>query len=131
MRIPSYKIHNVIKVYSRQISEERLTGEASAAGAARLDGGKKDTIIDRVTADIINKISHFDSSNRPGLTEILENAPDRNEPTAPAGENRFTFTAVDAAGEKITRTLAPADSGFTAGPIGQTAIGVGERKRKS
>jgi hypothetical protein len=131
MRIPSYKIHNVIKVYSRQISEERLNGKVSAAGTARLDGGKKDTIIDRVTADIINKISHFDSSNRPGLTEILENAPDGNEPQAPAGENRFAFTAVDAAGEKITRTLAPADSGFTEGRFGHSAIGAEERKRKS
>ena len=141
MHIPSYKIHNVLKVYSKQISEERLTENGSDGGgpdesgvtAARPNGGKRDSIIDRVTRDIINKISHFGSSSRPekGITQILENDPDRRDPAAQTNETRFTFTAIDTRGEKSSRTLSLEDSDFVISRLAQPANRAEERKIKS
>lgn len=133
MHIPSYKIHNVLKVYSRQISEERLTENGGKKTAVHPNGGKRDTIIDRVTTDIINKISHFGSSDHPekGITEILENETDRRDPATPTNETRFTFTAIDIRGEKSTRTLSLEDSDSVIDRPEQPESKAEERKKRS
>lgn len=64
MQIPAYQIHNVLKAYSRQVSQNKLNSAArSNASSIPVDKisisaeGKKQGVIDKVAADIVQKIT--------------------------------------------------------------------------
>jgi hypothetical protein len=71
MQIPAYQIHNVLKAYSRQVSQNKLNSAArSNASSTPVDKisisaeGKKQGIIDKVSADIVQKITTNDHNEK-------------------------------------------------------------------
>jgi len=64
MQIPSYQIQNVLKVYSRQLSQGKILGrnrfgsdnKVSADSVTLSTEGKRKAIIDKVAANIVDKI---------------------------------------------------------------------------
>jgi len=65
MQIPSYQIQNVLKVYSKQLSQGKMLSRNNKFGVANKvsadsvtisSEGKRRTIIDKVAANIVDKI---------------------------------------------------------------------------
>lgn len=64
MQIPAYQIHNVLKAYSRQVSQNKLSAKTKSTGlTTSMDKisisaeGKKQGIINKVASDIVKKIT--------------------------------------------------------------------------
>ncbi len=121
MYVPSYQILNVLKVYTRQLSQPSDGLGASAGGEKPLigkinisDEGKRQAVIDKVAADILERISRFGSMEADALPEEgglslagnLERPPSRKE-TA-----HFAFNVIDASNEKMGLNLPVEDSRF-------------------
>lgn len=74
MQIPAYQIHNVLKAYSKQVSQNKLNAKAHSSGMNNTPvdkisisaEGKKQGVIDKVAADIVQKIT------KNGTTEKIE-----------------------------------------------------------
>ncbi len=128
MQIPSYQIQNVLKVYSRQVSQGKiLARNKSDSKTSFTDSvsismeGKRRSIIDRVTDDIVDKII-TEGTSQSSLTEN-EN-PDELvtykhpqgaylQDKKPAKESKaFTYTAIDKENNKTSQTLSVLDSQF-------------------
>ena len=65
MQIPSYQIQNVLKVYSRQLSQGKILSRSnkfgsdiktSADSVTISSEGKRQAIIDKVAANIVDRI---------------------------------------------------------------------------
>ena len=64
MQIPSHQIHNVLKVYGKQLSQARIQDRKRALETPETVDrinlsavGKRQAIIDRVAADIVDRIT--------------------------------------------------------------------------
>jgi len=65
MQIPAYQIHNVLKTYSRQVSQNKLSMKTQGMGGHNTSmdkisisaEGKKQGVIDKVASDIVKKIT--------------------------------------------------------------------------
>lgn len=65
MQIPAYQIHNVLKAYSRQVSQGKFSAKHRGAGSVNTTvdkisisaEGKKQGVIDKVASDIVKKIT--------------------------------------------------------------------------
>ena len=65
MQIPSYQIQNVLKNYSRQLSQGKILARNKAAGRSQPSGdnvsisaeAKRTTILEKVTASIVDRIT--------------------------------------------------------------------------
>ena len=140
MYVPSYQMHNVLNVYSKQLRqnvssdrndnmpERTLTDQVNLTPE-----GKRQATIEKVSKEILNKITRFGS-----LTEtrrrITENAKMVSHNEAPADkkqETTFVFNAIDSINQKITNTLSVGDSGFLIQRLEQFATEPGDKKTES
>jgi hypothetical protein len=121
MQIPSYQIQNVLKVYSRQLSQGKIMsrnkfGDAntnSADSVTLSSEGKRQAIIDKVAANIVDRIitegpkekteEKITSQIEQELGKKINFTKDRN---------KFTYTVIDENNQKSTRTLSVEDSKF-------------------
>jgi hypothetical protein len=121
MQIPSYQIQNVLKVYSRQLSQGKIMsrnkfGDAntnSADSVTLSSEGKRQAIIDKVAANIVDRIitegpkekteEEITSQIEQELGKKINFTKDRNQ---------FTYTVIDENNQKSTRTLSVEDSKF-------------------
>ena len=121
MQIPSYQIQNVLKVYSRQLSQGKIMsrnkfGDAntnSADSVTLSSEGKRQAIIDKVAANIVDRIitegpkekteEKITSQIEQELGKKINFTRDRNQ---------FTYTVIDENNQKSTRTLSVEDSKF-------------------
>jgi hypothetical protein len=140
MQIPSYQIQNVLKVYSRQLSQGRILsrGKFSSANQVSADSvtisseGKRQAIIDKVAANIVDRI-------------ITEGPKEKNEEII-AGrieeelgkkinftrtKNQFTYTVVDENNQKKTHTLSVEDSKFVVKRMTELAREVAHKNMES
>ncbi|OGR52583.1 MAG: hypothetical protein A3J80_08380 [Desulfobacula sp. RIFOXYB2_FULL_45_6] len=121
MQIPSYQIQNVLKVYSRQLSQGKImsrnkfgNSNTNSADSVTLSSeGKRQAIIDKVAANIVDRI-------------ITEGPKEKNEETITSqiekelgkkinftkDRNQFTYTVIDENNQKSIRTLSVEDSNF-------------------
>lgn len=121
MDIPSYQIHNVMKVYSRQISQGRLIGRgADAYRPSSTDKitlsseGRRQEIIDRVASSIVDRIAKHGPTN-PEEREIVDRLEEEigqkiSFGTESTGE--FVFNIIDKENNKSTGRLSLEDTGF-------------------
>ncbi|NIV99789.1 hypothetical protein GWN26_11930, partial [Candidatus Saccharibacteria bacterium] len=70
MLVSSYQIHNVLNVYSKQLSQDRNAQKLKPANEKQPPDqinlspeGKRRAILDRVAQDILNKISRYGSKS--------------------------------------------------------------------
>lgn len=121
MHIPSYQINNVIKVYSRQISQNRLADKQKSLGLDTpkngdsitiSEEGKRQTIINKVSADILERITTYgpkDEADR-DIVDKLNQELNGNLQGYNKKENQFVFNFIGENNEKITSTLSVEDS---------------------
>ena len=140
MYVPSYQMHNVLNVYSEQLRHnmalERKHKRSDQPPADRVNltpEGKRRATIERVSKDILDKISRYGSLNPTGhnLTDLAK----VNSINATLSENgkktTFVFNAIDTINNKKTNTLSVEDSSFLIQRLEQSAKEVGDNKTES
>ncbi|MBF0301621.1 MAG: hypothetical protein HQK73_01145 [Desulfamplus sp.] len=122
MQIPSYQIQNVLKVYSRQLSQGRVIARNQQAGndiqssdKVKISAeGKRAAIIEKVAAGIVDKITTV------GPQEAMEKEIAGQLEKEMGGQidfikrkgEKFSFNSIDENNQKTTQTLSVEDSNF-------------------
>jgi len=121
MLVSSYQIHNVLRVYSKQLSQDRsvqklkpgMTKQPSDQIKLSTEGKRK-TTIERVAREILNKISHYGSEGRIRIREqdaSPENAINHLESDNKT-ETGFVFNVMDNLNKKKRTALSVQDTKF-------------------
>lgn len=123
MQIPSYQIQNVLKVYSKQLTQGKLLAKSKAAGREAPPSadsvtisakGKRQAIVDKVATNIVHRITtagpneHLEEK----IAEQIEKEVGKKINFARKSENSFTYTHVGENNEKVTKKLSVEDSEF-------------------
>ena len=119
MQIPSYQIQNVLKVYSRQLSQGKIPGKNKFANGNKISAdsvtisseGKRQAIIDKVASNIVDRIitEGPKEKTQEKITSQLEKELDKNI-NFTKEKNQFTYTKIDENNQKIIHTLSVEDS---------------------
>ncbi len=140
MFVPSYQMHNVLNVYSRQLrhnmtsaNKKSLSEKLPTDQVSLTPEGKKQATIERVSKDILEKISRLGS--RSGVDQQpTERAKDgvENETAADDGkEATFVFNVIDTINQKRRNTLSVEDSSFLIKRLEQLSKEEGDKKTES
>ncbi|OGR13277.1 MAG: hypothetical protein A2277_03640 [Desulfobacterales bacterium RIFOXYA12_FULL_46_15] len=121
MQIPSYQIQNVLKVYSRQLSQGKIMSRnkygnsniSSADSVTISSEGKRQAIIDKVAANIVDRIitEGPKEKNEEKITSQIEKELGKKI-NFTKDRNQFTYTVIDENNQKTTHTLSVEDSKF-------------------
>jgi len=140
MYVPSYQMHNVLNVYSKQlrqnmVSEDKnkLPQKLKTDQVSLTPEGKRQATIEKVSKDILDKISRYSSLNEidQSITEQTdvnpgyENLPDKEK------NKTFVFNAIDSINKKSTNTLSVDDSSFLIQRLEQLAKKAGDKEPES
>jgi hypothetical protein len=119
MYVPSYQMYNVLNVYCRQLRQSRVVDEKSSplhkslADQIHLSPeGKRHATIEKVSKDIFEKITRFDSlveNKRPG-NGLTKSATIDGTAVSQANEKSFVFNVIDKINKKRTTRLSIEDS---------------------
>ena len=130
MFVSSYQIHNVLNVYSKQLSQDRRVHKLKAGDrdlpSDRISlstEGKRRATIEKVAQDILSKISHYGSKG-----EIKTQEPDRPGKCASGNidsdhkkETAFIFNVLDHLIKKTLNALSVKDTSFLINELEQMA----------
>ncbi len=122
MQIPSYQIQNVLKVYSKQLSQGKMLSRNSKLGTDNKvsadsvtisSEGKRQAIIDKVAANIVDKIitEGPKEENEAQITDQIERELGKKINFS-KDKTQFTYTTIDDDNNKTTKTLSVEDSQF-------------------
>ena len=116
MYIPSYQMHNVLNVYSKQLSQNRIGGNSknqfqkSLTDQIKLSPeGKRKATIERVAKEILDKISHL--GNQSVEDQVALEASD-HEQAKTKKNNQFIFNVIDELNKKKQNSLSVEDTNF-------------------
>lgn len=136
MFVSSYQIHNVLNVYSRQLSQDSGTQKLKAGNKKQRSDqihlsteGKRRATLEKVAQDILRKISEY------GVTDPVENKaqslPEDQEKnrceTDKTQETAFRYNIVDELNKKTTTALPIKDTNFLINRLEQLAKDAGEK----
>jgi len=122
MQIPAYQIQNVLKVYSKQLSQGRAIARNQKAGndiqsadKVKISAeGKRAAIIEKVASGIVDKITTAgpqEAMEKEIADELEKEMGGKIDFVKRKGE-KFTFNSIDENNEKSTQTLSVEDSNF-------------------
>ena len=121
MFVSSYQIHNVLNVYSKQLSQDRGVQKQKAGNKKPLSDqinlsteGKRRATIEKVAKDIISKISHYGSNDEIKASKLdrpRENLKNHFE-TDTKKEKTFVFNVIDDLNKKTKTALSVKDKNF-------------------
>ena len=121
MFVPSYQMHNVLNVYSRQLrhnmtsaNKKSLSEKLPTDQVSLTPEGKKQATIERVSKDILDKISRLGS--RSGIdqqpTERAKDGVEKETVADDGKEAAFVFNVIDTINQKRRNTLSVEDASF-------------------
>jgi hypothetical protein len=130
MFVSSYQIHNVLNVFSKQLSQDRYTQKLKPRNEKQQPDqidlsseGKRKAILDRVAQDILNKISHYGSKGEMMTQkhdQPRENAKNSLDPDNKK-ETGFVFNVIDDLNKKTKTALSVKDTKFLIDRLEQLA----------
>ncbi len=140
MFVPSYQMHNVLNVYSRQLrhnmtsaNKKSLSDKLPADQVSLTPEGKRQATIEKVSKDILEKITQLGS--RSGADhQPAERAKDGVEKESAADdgkENTFVFNVIDTINQKRRNTLSVEDSSFLIKRLAQLSKEEDDKKTES
>lgn len=119
MQIPSYQMHNVLNVYRKQFtrgeaSQRQSTGDIQTPGdrVSLSAEGKRQAIIEKVSAEIVKRITNFGPQEAVDH-EIINQLEQDTGTTVDFGDpklSEFIYNFIDANNEKASATLSITDS---------------------
>jgi len=122
MTISTHQIHNVLRAYSKQLSQSRRLSRNSNKGAAEPQQAdrisisaqaRRQAVIDKVTSDVINRI--INGSPRAELEqEVFKQLEDEygNSLSINRKDSELVFKVIDKEKGEVTKTLSLEDSKF-------------------
>ena len=140
MFVPSYQMHNVLNVYSKQLRQNMVSeGNNKMPEKPQSDrinispGGKRQATIEKVSKDIIDKISRYDTLNetRQQITEYNNINSDNGDLPDKTENKTFVFNAIDSINQKSKTTLSVDDSSFLIQRLEQLAKKASDKKTGS
>jgi len=121
MHVSTYQIHNVLNVYSKQLSQDRSAPKLKSGNKRNLADhinlsteGKRRATIEKVARDILGKISDYGSKNERKTTQqdrFQEKKEDHHESDYKR-EAAFVFNVIDELNKKTTTALSVKDTDF-------------------
>jgi hypothetical protein len=131
MFVSSYQIHNVLNVYSKQLSQDRNVQKLKPGTINQPSDqiklsteGKRRATIERVAQEILNKISHYGAEG-----EIKTQEPDASRENAKSSlesdnkkEAGFVFNVIDRLNQKTKTALSVKDTKFLIDRLEQMAL---------
>ncbi|MFO7750175.1 MAG: DVU0524 family FlgM-associated protein [Desulfobacteraceae bacterium] len=122
MQIPSYQIQNVLKVYSRQLSQGKLLAKNNSDGSGKPSAdnvnlstqGKRAAIIEKVAANIVDRITTDGPKEEveEKITGQIEKEMGQKIDFTGKKQEKFSYTAIDENNTKTVKTLSVEDSEF-------------------
>ena len=121
MYVPSYQMHNVLKVYSNKLrhtisSKDQRNSEKLPVDQLDLTSGRKRrATIEKVSKEILDKIIRFGTqtdSAPNGRSEHVTSSQDKECATAIPNKAGFIFNIIDTINKKTTNTVSVEDSRF-------------------
>jgi len=124
MLVSSYQIHNVLNVYSKQLSQGRNVQKEKAEAKKPLSDqinlsaeGKRRATIERVAEDILNKIYSYGRSGK--IKENPHALPREKEKKCTESDSKkekeFEFNFIDVLNRKTKTALSVKDTDFLIG----------------
>ena len=101
MVISAYQINNVLRVYGEQLRRGRISNRQRSTDTDSPDKisisarARRETIIDDITSNIVEKITHFEPH------ENVENDSGKPSPDNEDRHNKFIFKKINENGETI------------------------------
>lgn len=130
MHVSTYQIHNVLNVYSKQLSQDRSAPRLKSGDTRNLadqinlsNEGKRKATIEKVAQDIVSKISDFGDKNVSNTEEqdrLQESREDQFE-SDHKREAAFVYNVIDALNKKTTTAVSVKDTGFLVNRLEQLA----------
>ena len=130
MLVSSYHIHNVLNVYSKQLSQDRKIQKLKPVidkqppDQINLSAeGKRRAILDRVAQDILNKISRYGSKSELKTQEQNQSRDNIKNSLDPDSkkETAFVYNVIDDLNKKTTTALSVKDTKFLIDRLEQLA----------
>ena len=119
MYIPSYQMHNVLNVYSKQLSQNRIGGNSknlfqkSLTDQIKLSPeGKRKATIEKVANEILEKITHLGNQNAEDQVALEASDQEQNNQIKTKKTNQFIFNVIDELNKKKQNTLSVEDTDF-------------------
>ena len=140
MFVPSYQMHNVLNVYSRQlrhnmasVNKKSLSEKLPADQVSLTPEGKRQATIERVSKDILEKISRLGSGNGVDQqpTERAKDGVEKETAADDGKETTFVFNVIDTINQKRRNTLSVEDSSFLIKRLEQLSKEEGDTKTES
>ncbi len=141
MEIPSYQIQNVLKVYSKQLTQGKILARNKAAGRNSIsadevkisDEGKRASIIEKVAANIVDRITSVGPKEKleQKITGQVENEIGQKIDFTKRKEEKFSFTTIDENNKKVTKHLSVEDSNFVIRRLTELARQVADNNMES
>ena len=140
MYVPSYQMHNVLNVYSKSLRQNMASeGKNKPPEKPQTDRvklspeGKLQATIEKVSKDILDKISRYGSRNetRQKITEYTSVSSDNKTLPPKVDIKTFVFNAIDTINKKSKNTLSVDDSSFLIQRLEQLAKKAGDKKMAS
>ena len=140
MFVPSYQMHNVLNVYSRQlrhnmasVNKKSLSEKLPADQVSLTPEGKRQATIERVSKDILEKISRLGSGNGVDQqpTERAKDGVEKETAADDGKETTFVFNVIDTINQKRRNTLSVEDSSFLIKRLEQLSKEEGDKKTES
>jgi hypothetical protein len=140
MFVPSYQMHNVLNVYSQQLrhsltsSSKKKSPEKRPADQVSLTPeGKRQATIEKVSKDILEKITRFGGQNGTDQ-QPAESAKEGMEKVSMAEDEKettFEFNVIDTVNQKTRNTLSVEDSSYLIKRLEQLSKEAGDKKMES
>ena len=121
MFIPSYQMHNVLNVYSKQLrhniasgNKNNLSEKMPADQVSLTPEAKRQATIEKVSKDILEKITRFGTRNGTDQepTERAKEGVEKETAADDTKETTFVFNVIDTINQKRRNTLSVEDSSF-------------------
>ncbi len=121
MIISNYQIHNVLKFYTSQLSKGRAAEQQKTSTRKSLSGAvsisspsKKQGLIDRVSADIVDRITRKDAQEDIDR-EMVDRLPDEVKDDCEANgdqKRQFVYNVLTGDAAKVTKAISVDGSDF-------------------
>ena len=122
MFVPSYQMHNVLNVYSKQLrqnmasgNKKNLTEKLPTDQVSLTPKGKRQATMEKVSNDILEKISRLGIRNgdeQPAVERAKKSGVETETAAEESQDTTFVFNVIDTINQKRKSTLSVEDSGF-------------------
>lgn len=130
MNVSTYQIHNVLNVYSKQLSQDRSAPKLKSGYKRNLTDqinlspeGKRRATIEKVAQEILSKISDYGAKNE-RKTEEQDRFEEKEKAHFESNHKReaaFVFNIIDELNKKRTTALSVKDTDFLVNRLDQLA----------